>query len=137
MEASVQTGAAGPDAIRVGVVSEVTAEGSKATCRFKDAGTILVSSFLAAHVGSGDEISFPLAIDSPATGTEVYVRKKPASRQLRDIYQAPIRYAAQPKPDKREELYVRAEYHPDAWAFPRPISPARPFGTTSTLPIAV
>ena len=97
------------EAIRVGVVSEVTVEGSKATCRFKDRGTILVSSLLAAHMRSGDEISFPLAIDFAGGGTEVYVRKKPTSGRSRDLYQAPIRYAAQPKADKRGELYVRAE----------------------------
>ena len=56
----------------------------------------LVSSFLAAHIGSGDEISFPLAIDLAGAGTEVYVRKKPPSGRARDIYQAPIRYAARP-----------------------------------------
>src|SRR5215472_13936788 len=50
MEVSVQTGVGKPETIRVGVVSEVAPEGHKAPCRFKDGGTILVSSFLAANI---------------------------------------------------------------------------------------
>jgi hypothetical protein len=107
MEVSVQAGLGKPETIRVGVVSEVAPEGHIATCRFKDGGTILVSSFLAAHIAPGDEVNFPLAVDSAGAGTEVYVRKQWPSYRIRDIYQAPIRYATQPKADKRGELYVR------------------------------
>jgi hypothetical protein len=95
-----------PAALRCGVVSQAKADGERTVCHFKDGGTILVSKFLAAHVGPGDEISFPLATDS--AGTEIYIRRDSRSARSLDAYQAPINYAAQPKSDKREHLYVRA-----------------------------
>ncbi len=59
--------------------------------------------------GPGDEINFPLPAESAEAGTEIYVRKPSSGGRGRDLYQAPISYAAQPKADKRERLYVRAE----------------------------
>ncbi len=109
MEAAVQAGDAHAEVIRRGVLAEARAEARSAACRFTDGVTIVVSSYLAAHIRPGDEISFPLTIDSASAGTELYVRKTSPSRSARDLYQAPIRYAAQPKADKREQLYVRAE----------------------------
>ena len=57
----------------------------------------------------GDEISFPLANDSAGAGTEIYIRKTSSGGRGRDLYQTPVSYVAQPKADKRERLYVRAE----------------------------
>ena len=91
-----------------GAVSEVEHEGDKTVCCFKDSGSILLSNSLGAHVHPGDAIEFPLAIDSAGAGTELYIHKTSSPTRSRDLYQAPIRYAAQPKPDKREHLYVRA-----------------------------
>ena len=42
-------------------------------------------------------------------GTEIYVHKHSDSPRTRDVYQVSIGYAVQPKSDKREHLYVRAE----------------------------
>ncbi len=109
MDATVQTGDAHAEVIRRGVPAEARAESRNAACRFTDGGTIVVSSHLAAHIRLGDEISFPLTIDSASAGTELYVRTARSSGRAKDLYQAPIRYAAQPKADKREQLYVRAE----------------------------
>jgi len=95
-------------AIRRGVVSQAMAEGGKTACRFKDGGSILISNFLAAHIAPDDEIDFPLAIDSAGGGTEIYIRKTSPCARSHDVYQAPIGYAAQPKSDKRDQLYVRA-----------------------------
>src|SRR5215472_12616788 len=95
-----------PAVIRWGVVSQAKTDGDRTVCHFKDGGTILVSKFLAAHIGPGDEISFPLATDS--AGTEIYIRKDSPSTRSLDAYQAPINYAAQPRSDKRGHLYVRA-----------------------------
>ncbi len=93
MERRVQAGNGVAEAIRCGVVSQAKAEGDKTACRFKDGGSILVSNFLATHIGPGDEIDFPLAIDSVGAGTELYVRKTSSSGRSRDLYQAPISYA--------------------------------------------
>ena len=70
---------------------------------------ILLSNFLGALIRPGDEIDFPLPIDLRRTGTEIYVRKSSSFVRSRDLYQAPISYAAKPKADKRDRLYVRAE----------------------------
>jgi hypothetical protein len=91
------------------VVSEVKREGEKTVCHFNDGGGILLSNFLGPLIRPGDEINFPLANDSAGAGTEIYIRKISSSGRSRDLYQAPISYAAQPKADKRERLYVRAE----------------------------
>jgi hypothetical protein len=109
MRAAAQAGNEVAKTIRCGVVSHATTEGDKTVCRFKDGGTILISKFLAAHIGPGDEISFPLAIDADGAGTEIYTRKTSPSAGNHDVYQAPIGYAAQPKSDKRQRLYVRAQ----------------------------
>jgi len=109
MEASVQTGEARAEVIRYGVVAEARVEGKSVGCRFTDGGSILVSNFLSGQIRCGDEVSFPLAVDSASAGTEIYVRKPSSSARASDLYQAPIRYAAQPKADKRGQLYVRTE----------------------------
>src|SRR5438552_6746407 len=109
MEAGVQAAAVIAETIRHGRVVEIKPEGGKVACRFSDGGRVLVSTSLAAHVRPGDEIDFPLAVDSAGAGTELYIRKTSSSGRTRDLYQAPIAYAAQPKADKRDKPYVRAE----------------------------
>src|SRR5713226_7327147 len=107
------TASAGPTAptaeagLLRGQVLQITAEGSKANCRMSNGGTVVVSSFLGAHIRPGDEIEFPLTFSATSPGSEVYIRK--TSDRLRDVYQAPIGYAAQPKTDSRDQLYVRAQ----------------------------
>ena len=91
------------------VVSEANQDGEKMVCHFNDGGSVLLSNFLAAFIRPGDEIDFPLPIDSAEARTEIYIRKPSSSERSRDLYQAPLSYAAQPKTDKRERLYVRAE----------------------------
>jgi curved DNA-binding protein CbpA len=90
-------------------VLQIEREGQKTACLLKEGGQVFVSNFLAANIRPGDEIDFPIAFASPAAGTEIYVHKNSASPRARDVYQVPIGYAAQPKSDKREQLYVRAE----------------------------
>ena len=91
------------------VVSEAMREGEKTVCHFNEGGSILLSNFLGALIRPGDEITFPVTIDSAGAGTEICIRKTSSSGRSLDLYQAPISYAAQPKADKRERLYVRAE----------------------------
>jgi hypothetical protein len=90
-------------------VVRVESEGEKTACILSQGSCVLVSRLLGAQIGRGDEIEFAVAVDSGGPGTEVYVRKASRSPQGYDAYQAPIGYAAQPKTDKREQLYVRAE----------------------------
>jgi len=95
--------------VRQARVVQIKAEGEKAICLLSQGGPVLVSNVLAAHVRPGDDIRFPLSLGSDGAGTEVYIGKPASSARNRDVYQAPIGYAAQPKNDKREQPYVRAE----------------------------
>ncbi len=108
METSAQAANGVAETIRRGSVSEVKQEGDKTVCHFNDSGSILLSNFLGALIRPSDEIEFPLAIDSAGAGTELYIHKTSPPTRSRDLYQAPISYATQPKTDKREHLYVRA-----------------------------
>src|SRR5215813_4182001 len=78
-----------------------------AECALSKGAPIRVPAFLAAYLGSGDEIQVPLG--SNQVGTEIHVRKNAASRRIRELYQAPIGYVTQPKEDKRKQLFVTAE----------------------------
>jgi len=90
-------------------VLQIKPEGQKTACVLKEGCRVLVSSLLAAHIRPGDEIDLPLVSASPDGRTEIYVHKRSASPRAPDVYQVSIGYAGQPKSDKREQLYVRAE----------------------------
>jgi hypothetical protein len=91
------------------VVAGIKREGENTVCRFNDGSSVHLANYLAALIRPGDEITFPLAINSPGAGTEICIRKAPSAGGDRDLYQAPISYAGQPKADQRGQLYVRVE----------------------------
>jgi len=91
------------------LVLAIAREGDKTVCQFSDGSNLLVSNILGAHIRPGDEITFPMAIDSPGARTEICILKAPSVGGDHDLYQAPISYAGQPKADKRGRLYVRVE----------------------------
>lgn len=108
MDAGVETRLATATVVHHAQVLKVKPGGEdSASCVLSVGGRILVSNLLAAHVRPGDEIDFPVALDS--AGTEIYIRKTAPAVRGCDLYQATIGYAAQPKTDKREQFYVRAE----------------------------
>ena len=109
MAASIQSSTDGAEAILRRLVSGTKREGEKTVCHLNDGATIFLSNSLGAHIRPGDEINFPLPTESAEAGTEIYVRKPSSGGRGRDLYQAPISYAAPPKADKRERLYVRVE----------------------------
>ena len=106
MEARVKPGANTPATVLKGEVARLEPAGSGAACILRDGGRILVSNFLTAHIRPGDQIAVPLVLDTPEARTEIYLRKSSARH---DLYQTFIGYAAQPRSDKRDQLYVRAE----------------------------
>jgi hypothetical protein len=105
-EAAVQPRPTSPVAVLQGKVARLEPAGTSTACILSDGGRILVSNFLAAYIRPGDQIDVPLLLDAPGARTEIYLRKT-SSRY--DLYQAFIGYAAQPRSDKREQLYVRSE----------------------------
>jgi curved DNA-binding protein CbpA len=109
MGAAIRTSDESAEATLRRVVSSIKREGERSVCHFNNGGSILLSNFLGGLIQPGDEISFPLPTDSAETGSEVYVHKTSLSGRSRDLYQAPISYAGQPKADKRDRLYVPAE----------------------------
>jgi hypothetical protein len=91
------------------VVSGTKREPAETVCHFDYGSSVILANFLGLLIRPGGEISFPMANDSAGAGTEIYICKTSSSGRSRDLYQAPISYAAKPKADKRDRLYVRAE----------------------------
>jgi hypothetical protein len=109
MAVAVRSSTESAEVILRRAVSNTKREGQKTVCHFKDGSSVFVSNFLGVLIRPGDEINFPLANGSAGAGTEIYIRKTSSGGRGRDLYQAPISYAAKPKADKRHRLYVRAE----------------------------
>jgi len=109
MEASIKSSRVSAEVILRRLVSGTKRENEKTVCHLDDGGRILLSNFLGTLIQPGDEINFPLPTDSAKEGSEIYVHKTSLSGRSRGLYQAPISYAAKPKADKRDRLYVRAE----------------------------
>jgi hypothetical protein len=87
----------------------VDRQGSTAVCTLANRTNMRVSASLAAHIATGDELTFPIRAGGEITA-EVYITKGAASSgRPHDVYQTPIGYATQPKPDKRGQHFVSAE----------------------------
>jgi len=79
-----------------------------ATCVLANRGKLVLSRFLAAFVGIGDEITFPIP-SGESIGAEIFITKPTSSGTIPSLYQAQIGYVTQPRPDKRNQLFVSAE----------------------------
>src|SRR5258708_5297323 len=101
-------GAARPDVCRR-LVLRTSPRGAKAECVFTDGMSILLSNFLASFIRPGDDVRFPLTLEAPAGATEIQVRNTNRITGRREIFQADIGYATQPRKDKRGDLFVLAE----------------------------
>ena len=108
MEAGLDPRPATAETVRREVL-QIKAKGQKTLCVLKEGAWLLVSNLLASQVRPGDEMDLPLVFDSQNGGTEIYVHKNSGKSRNHDIYQVSIGYAAQPRCDKREQFYVRAE----------------------------
>jgi len=67
-----------------------------------------VSFVLAAHIATGDEITFSIATGHQISG-EVYITKAASSFRRSDIYQVPIGHVTHPRADKRAKHFVSAQ----------------------------
>ena len=90
-------------------VVKTNPKGAKTECLFADGSSILVSNFVASFIRADDELLFPLKHEAADTGTQIYIRKTYPLERRRDVFQAGIGYAAQPRKDKRNNLFVSAE----------------------------
>jgi hypothetical protein len=92
-----------------GMVVGTNPECGKTKCVFNDGSSIFVSNYLASMIRVGDELRFSLAREPAVANTEIYVHSSGSGPRRRDIYLAGIRYAHQPRKDKRDNLFVSAE----------------------------
>lgn len=81
-----------------------------ALCLLSNSRKVLVSEVLCNHIRIGDEIMFPVLVGDDAE-PEIYVAKGQSAASHRCLYQAPIRYVTQPKPDRRNRSFVSAVVH--------------------------
>jgi len=84
-------------------------KGAKTECVFPDGTSILVSNFLASFIHAGDELLFSLDLEAADSSTEICIRNTKPGARRRDLFQAQIGYASQPRKDKRNNLFVSAE----------------------------
>src|ERR1700682_2939034 len=86
-------------------ISKLQPDGSAIKCLFSDEPSLALSRFLASFIRPSDQIEFnPTAADPDR---ELRVVQN-TSRRPKELYFAPIGYVTQPKPDKRNEYFVRA-----------------------------
>ena len=78
-------------------------------CVFADSTSIFLSNFLGGFVRTGDELLFPLDLETAEARTHIYIRNTSTQEKRKDLLQAEIGYATQPRKDKRGNLYVSAE----------------------------
>jgi hypothetical protein len=97
-----------------GRVTNVELQQDAAVCVLGDQARLLLSRFLGSHVAMGDEIAFAIPTEGKG-GTEVLITKHAVSGRNHYLYQAPIGYVTQPKPDKRGEYFVSAEVQAGAF----------------------
>jgi hypothetical protein len=90
-------------------VVKTNPKGIKTECIFADGTSILVSNFVASFIRVGDELLFPLEHEATDAGTQIYIRKTHPEERRWDVFQAGIGYTAQPRKDKRNNLFVSAE----------------------------
>ena len=83
--------------------------GSPVECILASDTKLLLPASLASHLSVGDEISFPVNSPPAPLRTEIRVKKNSFSGRSRELYQAPIGYATQPRKDKRGRLQVCAQ----------------------------
>ena len=83
-------------------VTALRQEAGKIICTCSSGAILALSRMIGSHVRVGDEIS-ATAESMP----EILVRKPTMRRK--DLYHARVGYAAQPRPDRRSEMFVRLE----------------------------
>jgi hypothetical protein len=93
--------------IRHGRVLSVELRQDAAICLIADQTRLLLSRFLGSRVAVGDEIAYAVPTGDEV-GTEILVTTHAVSGRDSYLYQAPIGYVSQPKPDRRNQLFVSA-----------------------------
>ena len=83
--------------------------GKTTECTFGDGTAILLASFVASFVRSGDELTVPANIALASAATEIYLRPADTARAKSDFFLAEVGYVTQPHQDKRNNWFVKAD----------------------------
>jgi hypothetical protein len=94
-------------ALRCARITAVRQEAETTACLLADSGRVLVSHYVGGFLAPGDEVEFSPSV-GPSTMTELCISRPNRSRP-KHLYLAPIGYVTQPKHDKRQECFLRAE----------------------------
>ena len=87
-------------------VTRLQSDDSGIRCLFQDGNSLRLSRFLASSISPADQIEFdPTAVD-PARELRLL---QSSGRRPRELYFASVGYVTQPKTDKRNNYFVRAE----------------------------
>ena len=86
-------------------VSKLQPDGSAIKCLLSDESSLTLSRFLAGFIRPSDQLEFDPTVVDPVRELRVVQN---TSRRPTELYFAPIGYVTQPKPDKRDEYFVRA-----------------------------
>lgn len=84
-------------------------KGAKTECLLANGASILLSNFLASFIRPGDELLFPLDVGAGGGRTQIYIRHNAEEKRRQDVFQAEIGYAAQPRRDRRDNLFVSVD----------------------------
>jgi len=96
-----------------GCVLKIELRQDAAVCVIDDQTRLLLSRFVGSHVGIGDEIAFAVPTGEEV-GTEILITKHAVSGRDRHLYQAPIGYVSQPKPDAWSAPVTNRARNPEA-----------------------
>src|SRR6266536_536061 len=107
MQPSVAThpASAPPPVVSLRVV-QLRPDGSAVRCVLSDERSLTLSRFLASFIRSSDQLEFDPTAGDPMRELRVIQSTR---RHPKELYFVPIGYVTQPKPDKRDEYFVRAE----------------------------
>jgi hypothetical protein len=87
-------------------VTRLQADGSAIRCLFSEDKSLTLSRFLGSFIKRTDQIEFDPTVADPARELRVL---QASERGPRELYFASIGYVTQPKADKRNQYFVRAE----------------------------
>lgn len=90
-------------------VVETRPKGVDTECVFANGTSILITNLLASFIRPGDELLFSIEIETADSSTDIYIRNTNPGAKKRDLFQARIRNASQPRSDERNTLFVSAE----------------------------
>jgi hypothetical protein len=109
MNAAVQVKDQAAPAVCQRRVLATKARNGKTECIFADGTSILLSTSLGSFIRAGDQITFPLEMETAEASTQIYILSANSDEGRPDFFQAEIAYATQPRKDRRDNLFISTE----------------------------